>query len=163
MNIRYYRVLPFACLLLLLGSCKEKEVTPEDMEITTKDYSRRVCPRAVNDNITMDSVVFYADNPDDYYYYYTVSGIMDNDYELPVLIDGQRSIYLTNLKNSPEMEPLMGWETTVHHVFISKATGKVLYDLKFVSAEYNSSYVTNAPHAPNPKAKKKKKKRKKKK
>ena len=148
MNIRYYKIIPFVCMILLLGSCKEKIISPEQIEKDTAEYSSRVCPRTVNKDMVMDSVIYRAANPDNYYYYYTVSGIMDNDYELPVLIDGQRAIYLTNLKQAPEMAPIMEREATVHHVFISKSTGKMLYDLRFVSAEYNSDYISNPPSKP---------------
>ncbi|MBR3093003.1 MAG: hypothetical protein IKG99_08250 [Bacteroidaceae bacterium] len=161
MNIKQFTIVAMASCALLI-SCKKKEVTPEQIEISTMDYSRRVCPRMINENMTMDSIVFRADAPNDYYYYYTVSGTMDDDYEFPILIDAQRSIYLTSLKQAPEMIPVKELEATVHHVFISKNTGKVIYDLQFVSAEYNGDYVTNAPHAPKSKAKKRRRKTKKK-
>lgn len=148
--------------LVILSSCKKEEVTPEQIELKTKDYSMRVCPRMVNEYMTMDSVIFRADSPEDYYYYYTVNGKMDNDYELPVLIDGQRSIYLSSLKTATDMDPVKELGASVHHVFISQKTGKTLYDLCFVSADYNGDYIVNAPMTPTAKAKAKKKARKKK-
>ena len=163
MNIKQFTIVALASCAVMT-SCKKKEVTPEQIEIATIDYSQRVCPRMINENMVMDSVIFRADEPEDYYYYYTVSGVMDDDYELPLVIDGQRSYYLTSLKQATEMIPVMELEATVHHVFISKNTGKVIYDLKFVSDEYNSEYITNAPKARKPKVRKvKRKKRKKKK
>ena len=41
------------------------------------------------------------------------------------------------------MEPVMKLGVTVNHVFRSKTTGKVLYNLAFVSDEYNGDYITN--------------------
>lgn len=155
MNTKQFTIVALASCTVLT-SCKKKEVTPEQIEISTIDYSRRVCPRMINENMTMDSIIFRADDPNDYYYYYTVSGSMDDDYEFPILIDAQRSIYLTSLKQAPEMIPVKELEATVHHVFISKNTGKVIYDLQFVSAEYNSAYVTNAPYTPKSKGKRRK-------
>lgn len=152
MNFKCFKFLPWALLPVVLVSCKKKEVTPEQIEMNTAYYSSRVCPMRINDNMTMDSVVFHADDPENYYYYYTVSGIMDNDYELPILIDGQRSIYLTNLRTATEMQPVMELGATVNHVFRSKSTGKVIYDLVFVSEEYNGDYISNAPAPPETKA-----------
>ena len=88
MNIKQFTIVAMASCALLI-SCKKKEVTPEQIEISTMDYSRRVCPRMINENMTMDSIVFRADAPNDYYYYYTVSGTMDDDYEFPILINAK--------------------------------------------------------------------------
>ena len=145
MNRRYLKYLLWVVAPVLMTSCKKDTLTPERIEVKTVYYSQRVCPMQINDNMVMDSVVFHADNPGDYYYYYTVSGILDDDYELPIFIDGQRSIYLSNLKSDAEMEPVMKLGVTVNHVFRSKTTGKVLYNLAFVSDEYNGDYITNAP------------------
>ena len=148
MNFKNFNFLLWVVALVILTACKDEKVTPEKIEAKTAYYSQRVCPMRINDNMVMDSVVYHADKPGDYFYYYTVGGIMDNDYELPVLIDGQRSIYLTNLKTDDEMEPVRQLGVTVHHVFRSLSTGKVLYNLAFVSEEYNGDYITNAPTAP---------------
>lgn len=124
-------ILPIAALLLTT-SCQDS--LEDKAEKEAKTYTRKNCPVALTDNITLDSMTFDRATHT-FGYYYTMSGKLDSDqsehFEL------MRSQLLSGLKNMTAARTYMDEGYAFRYVYRSQSEpGTVRFETLFTESDY---------------------------
>ena len=122
-----------AFLLLCLVSCQESLEDRCDRE--AREFTKKNCPVALNEEMTLDSMSFNK-NTLTLYYYYTVSGTLD-DAEVLEQVDA-RGTLLKELRNTTSIKNYKDAGYKFSYVYWSASKkGKKVADYTFTQKEYN--------------------------
>jgi len=90
----------------------------------------------MNDNITLDSVVFHVSSPDNYKYYYSVSADSILLESFDKYAEAIRPELLKSLNNSIEMRKVKDVCKNISHVFIDANTKHPIKEIKFGEKDF---------------------------
>jgi hypothetical protein len=126
------KILLFSALLTVLTACQES--LEQRAERTLKDYSEKNCPLALDENIVMDSCAFEKDTHT-LHYYYTISGILDNDSILNR--EAMRQMLVDGLKNETSTRVFKEAGYNFEYTYFSEShPGTMLFEATIAKEDY---------------------------
>lgn len=127
----------FASLVLLASmtmmSCQES--LEDRAEREAREYTLRNCPTPPENNVITDSLVFDKATKTQYYYL-TFVGELDNETLMEEFKDKLDKGLLEQTRSNPQLKIFQEAGFTFAYVCRSKATGKVILNLKYTPEDY---------------------------
>lgn len=128
-------VLVLSVLLVVCAGCK-RQTFEERIREEAEKYTRKNCPKLIDDYTTLDSCVFSIPKRT-YYYNYTVRGDLDVDSLYTTkLHDEFHADLLSSIKNSIPLKNCKDEGVTFCYRYYSNRSGKLLMIQKFTKKDY---------------------------
>jgi hypothetical protein len=127
----------FSILLLLLAftACKKQTIEERIFQEATQ-FTRKNCPKSIDQFTTLDSCTFSISKRT-YYYNYTVRGDLDHDsLYTQELYELFRAQLLSDIKNSINLKTCKDAGMTFCYRYYSERSGKIRMLQKFTSKDY---------------------------
>ena len=129
------RILLIVPLFLVLSGCKHKRLD-ERFYQEAQNFTRKNCPKEVDNCTTLDSCTFSIPKRT-YYYNYTVKGDLDVDsLYTQELYNLFREQLLADIKNSIQLKGCKDAGVTLCYRYYSDRSGKVRMQQKFTKKDY---------------------------
>ena len=124
----------FLLVLLVAVSCTES--FEDRCRREAREYTERMCPRAMTPGMIMDSMTFVS-NPIGFNYYYTLDGDLD-DPELLTddVLETFHEELLKNLRQDISLKKYKERDFTFTYTYYSRSTGEMLTEAAFTPEEY---------------------------
>lgn len=123
--------------IFAFSSCK-KESIEEHLFRQAKEITQKQCPRPVDKYTTIDSVVYIKDTHE-FDYYYTLNGALDNkEIYTTEEKDLLHETFLKDIRSSIQMKDLKDNKVTIVYQYFSKASGEMLFCLRFEPEDYDT-------------------------
>ncbi len=102
-----------------------------------REFTERMCPRAMTPGMVMDSMVFVSD-PIGFNYFYTLDGALDDSELLTQeVLSTFHDELLKNLREDISLKKYKERDFTFTYTYYSQSTGEVLTEAAFGPEEYH--------------------------
>lgn len=103
-----------------------------------REYTERMCPRAMTAGMVMDSMVF-VDDPIGFTYYYTLDGALDDPELLTEeVLDAFHDELLLNLRQDINLKRYKERDFTFAYKYYSRSTGELLTEATIPPEDYKT-------------------------
>ena len=123
-------------LITSFSGCK-KETLDERIVRECANFTRKECPKDIDQWTQMDSTS-YTPNNKTVHYFYTVKGKLDED---SIYTDELKDIFheqlLNNINGSISLREYKKHDCSFHYIYISQKTGHTYVEYTFGPEEYN--------------------------
>ena len=96
-----------------------------------------MCPISIDKETTLDSMT-YQKSDNTLYYYYSLTGSLDNPQKINNLKYQITKNQLETVKNSVELRKYKEWGISFCYIYFSKTSHKLLLNMKFAKEQYNN-------------------------
>ena len=119
-------------MIALFTSCQQsrQERLKKEAEQTSL-----MCPIQIDKETTLDSMA-YHESDNTLYYYYALSGTLDDSKKISELKDKVMKSQLETVKNSVELRKYKEWGLSFCYVYYSKTSHDLLLNMKFTKEQY---------------------------
>ena len=125
----------FASFLIVIHSCQES--FDSRLQKNAEDYTKRYCPKTIDDYIVLDSVVYHMPdnvNEGEYCYYHTMRCSAEEIEELKLQEQTAHDEILEKINNTQDLKSLKENGKTIGYIFYYD--GKIVFDFKYKKGEY---------------------------
>ncbi len=136
--MRYKQILStlwLASSLIVFHSCQES--FDSRLQKNAQDYTKRYCPKQIDDFVVLDSVVYHMpenDKAGEYCYYHTMHCTAEEVEQLKSQEQTAHDDILEKINNTQDLKSLKENGKTIGYIFYYD--GKLVLDFKYKKGEY---------------------------
>lgn len=119
--------------ILAMVACQES--LQDRAERETKEYSKKNCPRAINQMMVLDSMTFDKATST-FYHYYTISGASDDREHFEKNKEEMRKGLIKELHDNTSLRVYKDAGFCYRYVMYAKSDGSVLFDTTLKKEDY---------------------------